>query len=256
MNARRELNLPKTAFKVVARRHKRNAANHTASSQQPQIPQFYWKNFERAGKSAGLVISLLSLCGILFAAGSKMQRLLDDLDTLHQQVQKHEDRLQQNEANDSQQAAEIGYLKGRMEQESEREPNKSEESRKLDVIEERKETAPAAHPSRRRSTAAASPPSTESNSVPIEDKLYATILYYYNQARRLQPDLAGRLIVICKLDRNGALAGSEVIAASPDLAELAERLTGKIRRWKFPEQVTGLESGGFRKTYFLSPQGF
>ena len=70
------------------------------------------------GKIAGVVISLLSLCGILFAAGSKIQHFIDDLAHLHRHVEKHEERLQQNEATDSRRAEEIGYLKGKLERKS------------------------------------------------------------------------------------------------------------------------------------------
>ena len=72
-------------------------------------------------KIAGVVITLLSLCGILFAAGSKIQHFIDEVAHLHRKVNEHEERLQQNEANDSHRAEEIGYLKGKLERNSDRE---------------------------------------------------------------------------------------------------------------------------------------
>ncbi len=212
----------------------------------------------QVGKIAGLVISLLSLGGILIAAGSKVQHLFDDLAGLHQQVEKQEERLQQNEANDSRRAEEISYLKGKLEQNPARE-NRPEGHTEFERREKNEEVAPARRPFRpdqKTSSPTSPPPPLTSNAIHISDKLYTTILYYYRQALRLQPNLAGRLTVICKMDHTGYLAATEVIASAPELTGLAERLAAKIRRWKSPEHVTGLEGNSFHKTYFLSPQGF
>ncbi len=207
------------------------------------------------GKIAGVVISLLSLCGILFAAGSKIQHFIDDLAHLHQQVDEHEERLQQNEANDSHRAEEVGYLKGKLEQHSDREEHRPSGHVETEPLEQ---PAPKRMSSRSRPRPSSPPPSppVESNAIPIGDKLYMAILYEYNQALHLKPDRAGQLTIICRADRAGDLAASEAIASSPELFDLAQHLAARIRRWRFPEHVTGLESGSFRKVYFLSPQGF
>jgi hypothetical protein len=255
MNLNQKPPLPKRVFKVVARRQRTTAEDNDRPQEQPQVAQFSWKNFEQMGKIAGVVISLLSLCGILFAAGSKIQHLIDDLANLHKQVDKHEERLLQNEANDSRRAEEVGYLKGKLEQHSDREADRR--AGHID-IETREAPAPTRTPSRssRSPSSPPPPPPTESRAIPIGDKLYMTILYYYNQALRRKPNLAGQLTVICKVDQAGYLAATEVTASSPELAEIAARLAATIRHWKFPQHVTGLESGSFRKSYFLSPEGF
>jgi hypothetical protein len=221
------------------------AARHNMLREQRQNTQFYWKKFERAGKIAGVVISLLSLGGILFAAGSKIQSFIDDLAHLHQRVEAHEERLQQNEANDSRRAEEVSYLKGKLEQ-------KEDSAPELRGSEPREESLPRRVPARPRRTTSLppAPAPVESKALHIEDKLYTTIFYYYRQALLQQPHLAGELTVRCQVDQTGSLDASEVVATAPALTELARR------RWKSPQQVTGLESGGFRKTYFLSPQGF
>jgi hypothetical protein len=255
MNLNHKSSLPNRAFRVVARRQKRTASGNSRLQEQPQVAQFYWKNFERMGKIAGVVISLLSLCGILFAAGSKLQHFIDDLANLHKQVDEHEERLQQNEANDSRRAEEVGYLKGRLEQHTERSKGGSAGHIESPPREQAARGPAPSHP-RRSVSLPPAPPPVECNATPIGDKLYMLILYYYNQALRRKPTLSGQLTIICRIDRAGTLAGTEVIASSPELSELAQRLAARIRRWRSPEHVTGLENGSFRKVYFLSPQGF
>ena len=253
MSRSRESKLPQAIFKVVARRRKWQQAENTAAHKPPQAATFYWKSFEHTGKIAGITLSLLSACGILFAAGSKVQHWLDDLAALHKKVEAQEERLQQNEANDSEQGEQISYIKGRLDQNARQEEKPSEIRDEPQAREQREKPAPVRRPERRRSSSSVAP--LESFAPPLSDKLYAAILYYYRQALRLQPNLAGRLTVRCKADAGGYLA-AEVIADTPELAELAGRLAAKIRRWKFPEHVSGVEAGGFQQTYFLSPQGF
>jgi len=254
MNGTPKTEPSQAVFKVVERRPGPPAPYLSAGKEQAQDAHAYWKELERLGKRAGVIISLLSLSGFLFAAGSKVQHVLDDLAALHQQVEAHEERLQRNEADDSEQDEAIGYIRGRLEHDNEREAPPRTPRRDTSSHEQRQEAKPKRDA--QRDTSHTSLPSVEMQALPLGDKLYATILYDYRQALRLHPNLAGQITVICRADRSGYLLASQAIASTPELAVLAERLAAKIQRWKFPEQVTGLERGSFQQTYFLSPQGF
>lgn len=58
------------------------------------------------------------------------------------------------------------------------------------------------------------------------------------------------------MDEAGNLSASEVIALDAEVETVAANVRDKVRRWNFPETVTGLEDGDFQKTYFLTPNGF
>lgn len=242
------------AFHVVARRTSQPGtqvprANSEAAGQSFNARR--WKLFERLGLILGVTgISITSLIAGIGRVHDQMQAV----ETLQEKIAAQERRVEELEEINHRQDNEIQYLKGRLEQ-------SQVSASEVPTASRSKSREPLASASNSALSSSAAPAATlrsvEARApLHVIDKLRMTISYAYRKARMTNPDLAGRLSVKCLPDPAGNLAPSEIVALDPALAALAADVRDKVRRWNFPETVTGLEEGFYQQIYFLTPNGF
>jgi cell division protein FtsB len=213
----------------------------------------WWKLLERLSLILGLTgFSITSL----IAGVEKYLDTMRTLETLQAKIVQLEERLGNLEKANARLENELNFIKGRLE----RPAAETRLSRANDLarIESSARNLPHAVLSRSSELAREQTAPSRDARAPMHviDKLNMTISYAYRKARSANPDLAGRLSVRCKMDEEGNLSDSEVVALDAEVEEVAASVRDKVRRWNFPETVTGLEEGNFQKTYFLTPSGF
>ena len=210
----------------------------------------WWKLLERISLILGLTgFSITSL----IAGVEKYFDTMQTLETMQAKMVQLEQKLSDLQQTNARLENELNFVKGKLERV--RSVTSAPETESL----ARNETATIA----RRAVLANETPRPASNQsydarapLHIIDKLSMTINYAYRKARSANPTVAGRLFVRCKMDEEGNLTASEVLALDPEVEIVAASVRDKVRRWNFPETVTGLEAGNFEKTYFLTPSGF
>lgn len=252
------------AFHIVARRTSQAGTQVPPATWEAQRQTFAarrWKLFERLGLILGVAgISITSL----IAGIGRIHEQMQAVESLQEKIAAYEKRVEELEEINHRQDNEIQYLKGRIEQsQAQASPvppaNPASARETISRASNSPTSASSADASSAdASSAPASPPLREETRAPLHviDKLRITISYAYHKARMTNPNLAGRLSVTCMTDGMGNLTPSEVVALDPELAALALDVRDKVRRWNFPETVTGLEEGGYRQIYFLSPSSF
>lgn len=212
----------------------------------------WWKLLERVSLILGLTgFSITSL----IAGVEKYFNTMQTLEALQTKIGQLEVKLTQLEQTNARLENELNFMKGRLERTRlETQANTTNDvARNTAFTNARRAILPAPRETSRGETA-----QNHDTRAPlhITDKLNMTINYAYNKARGANPNLAGRLFVRCKMDEAGNLSASEVIALDAEVETVAANVRDKVRRWNFPETVTGLEDGDFQKTYFLTPNGF
>ncbi len=210
----------------------------------------WWKLLERVSLILGLTgFSITSLV----AGVEKYFDTMQTLETMQAKMLQLEEKLGSLQHANARLENELNFIKGRLERARSETPLPEREGMA------RNEIATSTQPA---STSSEAPRQASKQNydtrapLHVIDKLNMTINYAYRKARSSNPNLAGRLSVRCKMDEEGNLTGSEVIALDPEVENVAASVRDKVRRWNFPETVTGLEEGNFEKTYFLTPSGF
>lgn len=246
-------------FHVVTRRPSQtrtNAPNESAAA--PVRPRLmrWWKRLERLSLILGLTgLSATSLIAGIGKYLDKMQAVA----TLEASVKQLEARIAYLEASNIRLENELHFIKGKLESRLSAVPSvEKEEQDRTEVAALTQETTPRVL-SVRQDEQARNPATISLDPrapMHVIDKLSVTINYAYRKARSVNPNLAGRLFVKCVVDENGDLAASEVLALNAELEGVATNVRDKVKRWNFPETVTGLEEGEYQKTYFLTPSGF
>lgn len=212
----------------------------------------WWKLLERVSLILGLTgFSITSL----IAGVEKYFNTMQTLAALQTKIGQLEVKLTQLEQTNARLENELNFMKGRLERT--RLETQATATNGGAHNEATTNARSAILPSPRETTREETAPQYDMRApLHIIDKLSMTINYAYSKARGTNPKLAGRLLVRCKMDEEGNLSASEVIALDAEVETVAASVRDKVRRWNFPETVTGLEKGNFQKTYFLTPSGF
>jgi len=250
-------------FYVVARRPsqaKTQVPNANAQAAREASHTSWWKRMERLGLILG--VSGISLTSLIAGIG-EIQRKLQAVETMQQDLEQHEKRLNDLEKKNDAQFNKLNYIEGKLEEPRPMRPSPMP-SEVILSSEEPLPNRPQTPDPKSQSTNKGqrqSPEHTHQTQDPraplhVIDKLNMTITYAYRKALRTNPNLAGRLWVKCIMDEEGNLSNSEVIALDREIEEVAANVRDKVQRWNFPNTVTGLEEGEYQKTYFLTPSGF
>lgn len=246
-------------FHVVTRRPSQTrttAPNESAPAVVRPRWTRWWKRLERASLILGLTgLSATSLIAGIGKYLDKMQAVA----TLEASVKQLEARIAHLEKSNQRLENELHFMKGKLESRvtaaplvESREPARNDDTPLAQSASLLNVPVQGNEPMQIAATASLDPRAP----MHVIDKLSVTINYAYRKARSANPSLAGRLLVKCVVNENGDLAGSEVLALDAELEAVATNVRDKVKRWNFPETVTGLEEGQYLKTYFLTPSGF
>ncbi len=243
-------------FHVVARRTSQAGTSAPSESATKASNTRWWKSLERFSLILGLIgVSITSL----IAGVGKYLDKVQALETLQVKIVQLEEKLGNLEKANVRLENELNFIRGKLERpRAVTSPLEENDLARNDVtahapINKREEALPRRHAHAREETRQ----SVDTRApLHIIDKLNMTINYAYRKARSVNPNLAGQLLIKCVLDEEGNLADSQVLALNPELEEVAASVRDKVKRWNFPETVTGLEEGNFQKNYFLTPSGF
>ncbi len=250
-------------FYVVARRPsqaKTQIPNTNSQEASKASHASWWKRMERLGLILG--VSGISITSLIAGIG-EIQRKLQAVETMQENLEQHEKRLNDLEKKNHEQSNQLNYIEGKIEQPRplRQSPTPSEIILSSEKPLSNEFQAPRPKPQTTNTNEQQSPeptPQTQDTRAPLHviDKLNMTITYAYRKALRANPNLAGRLWVKCIMDEEGNLSNSEVIALDREIEEVAANVRDKVQRWHFPNTVTGLEEGEYQKTYFLTPSSF
>lgn len=246
-------------FHVVTRRPSQTrttAPNESA----PAVVRPHWTRWWKRLERASLILGLTGLSATSLIAGiGKYLDKMQAVATLEASVKQLEARIAHLEESNKRLENELHFIKGKLESRLTTAPLVDEEKRARNEVVSLAQsvTLPEAFARRNEPTRSAATMSLDPRApMHVIDKLSMTINYAYRKARSANPNLAGRLLVKCLVDENGDLAASEVLALDAELEDVATNVRDKVKRWNFPETVTGLEEGQYLKTYFLTPSGF